>query len=117
MQRQPTREWQAAIVRELISQRAFPEAAENLLYGRERPVPIDRQVKPRQHDHDLRELVVKSIPAPVHVRRGFRSGQRRNSLLRYQNAGEDHGSDTGEKTQVEKVVNARAGGCLKAVGW
>jgi hypothetical protein len=31
-------------------------------------------------------------------------------LLRYQNTGEDHGGDDGEKTQIEKVVDFRADG-------
>lgn len=49
--RQPAREGQAVILRGPISPRAFPGAAENLLSGRERPVPVDRQVKPRQNEH------------------------------------------------------------------
>jgi hypothetical protein len=85
------------------SPRASRDADEKLLSGREHPVPIHRKVKPGQHDYNLREQVVQEIPAPIHLRRGIRANQRRNRLLRYQNAGEDHGGDAGEKTQVEKL--------------
>ena len=92
------------IVRGSISQYSFPEAPESflgflnhrkeeLLYSRKRPGPIDREVKARQYQQVLRKPIVKKIPAPVHVRRGVRAGQRQNRLLRYQNTGKDHGGN------------------------
>lgn len=96
-----------------MSSRAFQEAAENLLCGRNRPVPIHRQVKRRQYTQGPRGLVVNGVPSPVHVRRWSGAHQRRNRLLRYQDAGDDGGNEAGVKTQVNNVVDEVADGPRK----
>ena len=60
---------------------------------------------PQQYAIWLGQVLHGDFGTSIHFRRSVRAGQRWDRLLRYQNAGKDHGGDAGEKSQVDQVVD------------